>query len=157
MALDDPKFRPAVKFTLKSIVVVLWTPIFLAVGFVVATAFPRNPILLHSKLVAERGARTENLRQIGGSVRLFADLRFDGDVAKAVDEYLRLFERARPDHSQPQRTIESNGIVLEFATGESIRLALNPSQAWLVREVVPESLSPALAVFADGHVASLER
>ncbi len=126
MALDDPRFRSAVRFTLKSIVVVLWTPIVLAtLGLFVAA--PR--IRADGRSETEQSVRAQRLRFVFAVAQDAAGTRHGGDLAAA----------------------------LEFAPRSSLSPGFDPASTWIARERVPASSSPALAVFADGHVAPLDR
>jgi hypothetical protein len=153
MALNDPRFRPAVRRTLKTIVFTLWTPILLVLGVGIALGVAHGRVtamIENAKRNAEHNARVVSLQQIDGCARLFVETRCRGDLT-------RIGEFARSDDSSPTSIAPLPGIEYEIASSASLAPGFDPATTWIARERVPDALAPPLAVFADGHVASLER
>jgi hypothetical protein len=149
MALDDPKFRPAVRRTLKAVVVLLWTPIAL---LAVAMAFTA-PIVSHARQDSERNCRIQVIQFVGDCARSAGESPCGGVIfwSSAGGESGTMDS----DHPDFDRLAPQPGITYEFASADARASA--SATTWIVREHVPDALAPPLALFADGHVASLER
>jgi hypothetical protein len=153
MALDNPKFRPAVRRTFKTIVFTLWTPILLVLGVGISLGVNHgrmSAMLQNARRNAEHNARVVSLEQFEGCARLFVETRCGGDL-------MRIGEFARSDDLSPNQFAPLAGIEYEIASAASLAPGFDPATRWIVRERVPDALAPPLAVFADGHIASLER
>jgi len=90
MALDDPKFRPAVRFTMKTVVVALWMPVLVALVVGFAASFMGH--VSAARQLADCHARIERLQQLAANARI----AFDLDRRDVLDEILRAMDE-RPE------------------------------------------------------------
>jgi hypothetical protein len=128
------------------------TVVFVAVlGGLAVAGGATIPMVSHARRTAEDNMRLERLRQIGGNLQLFAEIRTHGDVG-----WQSLVDQARaepPDLLSPFNLGDGTLVTYEVVAPNESNRKLELSAWVVIRDVVHKSGRPSAALFGDGQVA----
>ena len=109
------------------------------------------PLVSHARMAAEDRARLSRLRQIAGTLQLYADDRTHGDIGwQSVVDQLRDED---PSLLSPLRLRDGSTVSYEVVPPMKSSRDGHLSSLVVIREVLAGKQRPVAALYADGHVA----
>jgi prepilin-type processing-associated H-X9-DG protein len=108
------------------------------------------PLVSRAREIAEGHMRLQMLRDIGGTMRLYAETRTHGEIG-----WRSVAEQVRAEHPRFLSSFElADGtlVTYEVIGPNETNREVDPSKWVVIRDVVHEEGRPSAALFADGHV-----